>query len=107
MALTEITHDLFNISGRIKQISCGYFIVFNTKSRCFEVHHRGQKHTFCLNAGKMLDKSVLDAVYKTSNANFEVIIADIEAHNAKIMQRNTQAALEAGREEIKRRSICL
>jgi len=101
MALKKITHDLFNISGRIKHIDSGYFIVFNTKTGCFEVHHSGQQNTFCLNAGKVLNKQVLNQVYGTKNTDFAALIKDIEAHNAKVEQKNMQAALEMGREEIK------
>lgn len=79
----KITHDVFNIAKRIKQINKNYFIMFNTKSENFEVHNKSYKNTFCLCLPfKNLDSRVITYVLKSEKV--EECFEEIEKNNSKL-----------------------
>lgn len=79
----EITHDVYEISKRIKYIDKDYYVVYNTSSAKFEVHNSSQLDTtFCLTLPyNQLDERTLNYVAKTRSANIENILEEIENNN--------------------------
>ena len=79
----KLTHDVYEISKRIKNLDRGYYIVFNTSNCKFEVHNSLQlDNSYCLTLPyKHLDARALDYVAKTSSANIENILEEIENEN--------------------------
>ncbi len=79
----KLTHDVYEISKRIKNIDNGYFIVYNTSTCKFEVHNSFQLDTtYCLTLPyDYLDERTLNYVAKTRSVNIENILAEIEKEN--------------------------
>ena len=79
----KLTHDVYNISKRIKLIEKDYYIVYNTSKQKFEVHNSSQMGgTYCLTLPySELDERALNYVAKTKSENIERILADLENHN--------------------------
>lgn len=82
--MVKITSDVYNISNRIKNIDRNYFIVYNTSKRCFEVHNKQQKNTYCVTLPyKTLDERTLNYTLKTRSQNLSKILISIEQQNAE------------------------
>jgi len=98
--LININTDNFFIAERLKEIDKNYFLVFNSKSKKFEVHHKGQhENTFCLSLPfAELDNRTLDLVQKTRVENINKLIEEIEKENQKL---ETQKNKEILREVLK------
>ncbi len=88
-----ITHDVFNISSRIKQLDNNYYIVYDTKLNRYEIHNKKYKDSLCLVVPyKNLDCRTIELVRKSQDV--EKCLNDIEVNNAKINQRNKQNLLD-------------
>ena len=79
----KLTHDVYNISKRIKQIDLGYYVVYNTELCKFEIHNSNQiGSTYCLTLPYTeLDERTLNYVAKTRSINVEKILEEIENNN--------------------------
>lgn len=79
----KITHDVYDISNRIKQIDRNYFIVFNTSKNNFEIHNSKQiGTTFCVTVPfKVIDARTLKYVFETQSKNIEKILNRMETEN--------------------------
>ena len=79
----KIKGDLYNISKRIKKINKGYYVVFNTITKKFEVHNSFQMGpSYCLTLPyEELDERTLIYVHKTKSENIEKILEEIEKEN--------------------------
>ncbi len=79
----KILNDVYDIANRIKFIDKGYFIVFNTSKKNFEIHNSKQiDSTFCLTLPfKTLDIRALKYVFETQSKNIEKILNRIETEN--------------------------
>jgi len=86
MALIKIEHDVFNIVNRIKDIDNDYYIVFNTRSKKFEVHNSSQvMNSYCLTCPyDSLDQRLLKYAQKTRIVNIDKILEEIDETNTKI-----------------------
>lgn len=82
----KLTCDVYNISKRIKEIEKNYYIVFNTSKAKFEVHNSSQiGESYCLTLPyNTLDERALNYVRKTSVANIDYVLQEIENDNNKI-----------------------
>lgn len=80
----KITHDVYNISKRIKNIDKDYFLVYDTVRMCFEVHNSSEVgSTLCVTLPyPSLDERALNLVMETSSKNIENIIKKIDYDNA-------------------------
>lgn len=79
-----IKNDLFDIDKRLKEIDRGYFAVYNFRKKRFEVHHSGQKNTYCLTVPyDALDERTVRLVRKTRLERMEQLQKEIERENAK------------------------
>ena len=85
-----VKNDVQDISGRIKEIDKGYFIVRNLRSRQFEVHWgipeegNGMKTHELTLPFEELDQRTLDLTRETSIENARIIMERMEANNEKI-----------------------
>ncbi len=79
----KITHDVYEISKRIKNIDRDYYIVYDTLTGDFEVHNSSQlDSTFCtLIPYDFLDERTLTHVLKTKSENIERILEEIDNFN--------------------------
>lgn len=86
--LKRIETNVYNIPERLKEIDPGYFVVFNTETQAFEVHHTEQLGgTLALNIPyDTLDARTLELVRKTRVENAKKFYAEMEKHNEKLEQ---------------------
>ena len=90
-----IKSDLFNITKRIKQIDKKYFIVFNKKTKKFEVHYKRNSSTLELVLPfDRLDKRTLDFVLKTKMENKQKLIEEMEKNNQKLEDEKNRNMLD-------------
>lgn len=85
--IVKLTHDVYNISKRIKLLDRDYYVAYNTSSCKFEVHNSSQLgSSYCLTLPyNELDERALNYVAKTRCANIEKILDKIENDN-KILE---------------------
>lgn len=100
--LIKLNTDNYFISSRLKEIDSSYFIVFNTKSKKYEVHSlRQAENTFCVGLPFCtLDERTVDFVLQTRVENFEKIIKNIEKNNKKIENSNKKIIFDKIEEEL-------
>ena len=83
--LIEIKDDLFDISSRIKSIDENYKIYFNGGTCRYELHNSSKSPTFqAVFPYASLDKRALDFARQTAVENKDLILAEIDAHNARL-----------------------
>ena len=88
----KIESDVYDIVDRIKEIDEGYFIIYNTKSRCFELHNYNQADTYCLRIPyDCIDERVIDLIYNSLSSNIDVIIENIDNNNELIEKKNMES----------------
>ena len=91
----KLTHDVYEIAKRIKNLDRGYFIVYDTELNKFEVHNSLQLgSTYCLTLPySEIDARALDYVAKTSCTNIERILEEIETENKIQESADTNSVL--------------
>lgn len=83
----KIENDVFDIVNRIKEIDEGYFIVFDTKRNCYEIHNSNQMDTYCMTVcNDCLDSRVIDDLKISNIDNYDRIIVEIDNNNNTIEQ---------------------
>jgi len=103
-----IEKDLYNISGRLKEIDKGYFIVYNTKKEKYEIHNAFNKRgTYCFTSPyKSLDNRTYDYCLKTRIENSDKLIREMEKQNEnKEKQKNNSFLNEVKARAYDTRSI--
>ncbi|MDR0850329.1 MAG: hypothetical protein LBN07_02460 [Christensenellaceae bacterium] len=95
----RVINDIFDISHRIKDIDDGYFVLYNTAARIFEVHNSKQKDTFCISC-QYLDARVLNKLHKTKTVNLNKILGEIEENNQKIAKKSYRNSMDAAKEKF-------
>lgn len=88
MELERITHDLFDIAKRLKEIDRRYKLFFNRKKNRYEIYANGAMQMAL--PFERLDARTLSYARKTRLENLEKIIAEIEKENARIEIENAK-----------------
>ena len=100
--LIEIKDDLFDISSRIKSIDENYKIYFNRGTCRYELHNSSKTPSFQATFPyTSLDKRALDFVRDSSIKNKELILAEIDAHNARIEKRFQDEVIQKALNNLK------
>lgn len=101
----KLTSDVYNISNRIKEIDKGYYVVYDTSKRKFEIHNSCQiGSSYCLTIPfDSLDWRSLDYVNQTRSENIEKILNRIDNENKLIESREKSSALNQVCESIERK----
>ena len=81
--LIELTHDVYEISKRIKKIDKDYYVVYNTSKHKFEIHNSSQQgSSYCVTIPyENLDERTLKYVRSTMSTNIDEILDKIENDN--------------------------
>ena len=87
----KIENDVFDIVKRIKELDDGYYILFDTMKKQFEVHNKNQKTSYCLTVpyGE-LDKRLVDLLKYSSIENIDKIVNEIDKNNT-ILEQNSKS----------------
>ena len=93
--LIEIKDDLFDISSRIKSIDENYKIYFNRGTCRYELHNSSKTPTFqAVFPHTTLDKRALDFARQSLVKNKEQILAEIDAHNARLEKQRQDEIID-------------
>ena len=100
--LIKIETDNYFISQRIKEIDINYFLMFNTKTKKFEVHNKRQAgNTFCVGLPFItLDERSLDYIQKTRIENIDNLIKEMDKENEKIENNQNKKIKEKIKEVL-------
>lgn len=92
----KISHDVYNISNRIKDIDRDYYVVYDTDRRRFEVHNSCQLgSTYCLSLPyDSLDYRTLIYVLKTRIDNIEELINSIDMENKLLDNQSKSESID-------------
>ena len=83
----KINRDVFNIVNRLKQINKNYFVMFNVKTKKFEIHNKAYNNTLCLTLPyPRLDARAINYVIKSEQV--EETLKEIEVNNKKLELQN-------------------
>ena len=90
--LKLIKNDMFNISNRLKRIDRNYCVLFNSKTKKFEVYYQ---NGFNFDLELVLPFDVLDfrtirKVWETRVSKMEEIIKKMEEENKKLEKKNSE-----------------
>lgn len=93
----EIRNDLFDIAARLREIDPRYFVVYDPKTKRYQLHSHTERPTFVLEFPyEKLDCRALIHTLKTRAENIERLIEEIERNNLGIVRE----AEREGREEL-------
>ncbi len=94
----EIKNDLFNVVKRLQKIDPDYFVLFNTRTKKFELHNKSQGlgvKTYCLTFPfNVLDVRAVNYTHQTSVRNSVKLFSEIEKNNEKIENNNKNKILD-------------
>lgn len=81
-----MTHDLYDIADRLKEIDKDYFVFFSYRDRRYEVHNRAQRGgTLALTVPyPRLDERTVRLVRRSRAERADEFIAETERENAKL-----------------------
>lgn len=95
-----IENDLFNISGRLKEIDRTYEIRLNTESGKFLLYGGEKKEYLLTFPFDRLDERCVLHARKTRKERLDKLLEEIDAENALIEKRAKDDALRATRNEL-------
>ncbi|HEY8443798.1 MAG TPA: hypothetical protein VIL24_03260 [Clostridia bacterium] len=74
----RIEKDLYDIADRLKAIDSGYFVVYDTERKKYEVHNTNNiGNTYCLTVPYgCLDARTIDFVNKTRRERFDKLLEE-------------------------------
>jgi hypothetical protein len=91
-----VEHDTFDIVLRLKQIDPNYLIVRNTTKHRFELHYKanGSSRLEAVIPFRELDSRTLEYVNTTRVENQKTLLEQMEKHNQKLQQSQTQKVVD-------------
>lgn len=98
----EIESDCLDIIRRIKEIDKGYYVVYNSDKRVFELHNREQgRNSYCLTFPyDALDERCYLHVLKTRVRNSDALFQEMEEENKRNQQRQIKEVLNDFEEKL-------
>ncbi len=96
--LRRIFSDTHDITTRLREIDPNYFVVYNTKRACFEVHNSAQNNTFCLSVPHpQLDCRTIAITRRTRREFLDRLLAEMEENNVGLeREQNARVLDQAG-----------
>jgi len=89
--MKNITHDLYDITHRIKQVDRDYSICFDEKTNKYFVLYKGQI-SFC--CGNNLNYTAVQKAYSSHIRNAHEILKNMLEHNARLENHERLTAKE-------------
>ena len=98
----EVTGDMCDITGRLKEIDPTYFVLRNRKSGRLELHGANENgRTLCaVLPYERLDCRTLEYARKTKKERAEQLLKELEQDNERLMKREMSRALQAAKRGI-------
>ena len=80
--LVKITHDVFDIADRLKEIDGGYYPVYNLNKKRYEVHHENGKDSLqVVLPYDTLDARAIEKVRSTRSEWVEKLLREMDRQN--------------------------
>lgn len=100
--LIPINSNVYDIPQRLKELDPDYYIVLNTETQKFEVHHARQiGGTFCLTLPfDELDARTIEYVRSHDIKYAKKIFEEIDRHNEALEREMIRKALEGPSEKV-------
>ena len=97
-----ITH-VFDIPQRLKEIDPGYFVLYNTQTGKYEVHHNDQPDgSLCVILPyDELDERAVFHVRRTLIANIEKLLEEMDQNNRKTENESLKKNIERANEKAR------
>lgn len=91
-----LENDPYYIASRIKQVDENYFIVYNKRRQCFELHNSNQLFsTYALTIPySQLDERTIFLARRTRRENAEKLIKEMDENNERLERKRMQRSLE-------------
>lgn len=101
--LIPINSNVYDIPQRVREIDPDYYIVLNTETQKYELHHRKQRDgSLCLILPfDELDARTIEYIKAHDIKYAKKIFAEIDAHNEKLYNENLKKLLEGPNEKAK------
>ena len=91
--------DIFNLSGRIKQIDASYELCFNKKLKRFEVHNNAILDSFvCLVPN--LDARLIEKLVLTRRENMKAFFKQLDEDNEKLEEKKQNEILGDAKDRL-------
>lgn len=89
-----VSHAL-DIPGRLKEIDPGYFVMLNTRTQKYEIHHGAGENTLeCVLPYEELDERTVRHVRKHRMERLDALVREVEEHNRRLEEGAARAFLE-------------
>ncbi len=97
----KVTHDVYDITNRIKSIDRDYYFIFDTSKKVYELHNSNQiGSSYCLTLPyESLDERAINLALQTSIKNIEKIFKKIDYDN-KILENAEKSRVFSRLDEI-------
>ena len=79
--LVRITHDVFDIADRVRELDEGYYPVYDTEKRRYEIRHRDGDYIAVVVPYDTLDARILKHLYLTRRDNALAFLSKMEEEN--------------------------
>lgn len=101
--LIRIESNVYDIPQRLREIDPNYYVVLNTDTQKYEVHHSKQiGGTLCLNLPfDELDSRTIDYVKSHDIKYAKQIFEEIDMHNAVIEREAKRKAFDEPNQKVK------
>lgn len=95
--LVRITHDVFDIADRVRELDEGYYPVYDTEKGRYEIRHSDGDEIAVVVPYDGLDARILKHLYLTRRDNVLEALATMEDENERLRQKSIDGAMdEAG-----------
>ena len=90
-----VTSHALDIPQRLKEIDPGYFVMLNTRTQKYEIHHgEGTDTLECVLPYDELDERSVRHVLRHRMERLEALIEEMEEHNRRLEERTAKEFLE-------------
>lgn len=98
-----VKNDMYNIVNRLKSIDKDYFVMRNTVTNKYELHHKGQLNTtYTLTLPfDSLDARTINYVFQSRRENFDKLIKEMEITNKKLENKEIENILDMAKYDLK------
>ncbi|MDR3318717.1 MAG: hypothetical protein LBS99_04700 [Clostridiales bacterium] len=100
---TEVTGDLYDITGRLAALDEDYFVLRDVRKGRFELHRRKARGgTYALTIPfDRLDARTLEYVRKTRAERADALFREIDEENRRLESKRDKAIIDGAAERVK------
>lgn len=90
-----VFEGVYNLTSRVKEIDPGYVVVWNAKTKRFELWHISFQAEFCMQLGEdACMPNIKRRVLATSQMHMKDVFEEVAKHNKHLEEKRMEACLE-------------